>query len=81
VGEAAAAVAEQGAAVAARCDPSVRGDAAAGVVLAEAAAATARALVEVNLARVGMRGDELLGRARRAHARAAASREAVGGHA
>jgi formiminotetrahydrofolate cyclodeaminase len=79
VAEAAAAVAEAGAAVAAGCDPSVRGDALAGVLLAEAAAATALALVGVNADGAGAGGAELLARARAAHERAAASRAAVSG--
>jgi len=50
VAEAAAEVASLGAAVAASVNPAVRGDAVAGIILAEAAAVAAAQLVEVNLA-------------------------------
>ena len=76
IAEAAGEVAELGAAVASACDPSVRGDALAGVVLAEAAARAALALVEINLTDAG--GDDILRRAQAAHRRAADARASVG---
>jgi formiminotetrahydrofolate cyclodeaminase len=51
IAEVAAEVAELGVAVAGASSPSVRGDAATGVLLAEAAAAAAATLVEINLER------------------------------
>jgi formiminotetrahydrofolate cyclodeaminase len=51
VAEAAAEVAELGAGVAASAEASVAGDAVAGVLIAEAAAAAAARLVEINLSR------------------------------
>lgn len=74
IAEAGAEAAELGLAVAAQCDPSIRGDAVAGVLLAEAAAATALGLVEVNLAEVGAAGEGLVARAHAAHERAARAR-------
>jgi formiminotetrahydrofolate cyclodeaminase len=57
--------------------PSVRGDALTGAVLAEAAAAAAASLVEINLA--GRAGEALLDRAREARRRAGEARaEALG---
>jgi formiminotetrahydrofolate cyclodeaminase len=75
VAEAAGEVAELGAALAAGAKPAVRGDALAGVLLAEAAAATATALVAINIK--GHPGQEMLVRAREASVRAAAARAAV----
>jgi formiminotetrahydrofolate cyclodeaminase len=75
IAEAAGEVAELGAALAADATPAVRGDALAGVLLAEAAAATATALVAINLE--GHPGQEMLIRAREASVRAAAARAAV----
>jgi formiminotetrahydrofolate cyclodeaminase len=73
--EAAAEVAELGLAVARESSPSVRGDALTGTLLAEAAAAAAASLVEINL---GGRGAEsLVQDARAARARARAAREAA----
>jgi methenyltetrahydrofolate cyclohydrolase len=70
--ERAAAAAELGAAVAGRTSPSVRGDAVTGVLLAEAAAAAAARLVEINLARQSPAPE--LERAREAAGRAAGAR-------
>jgi formiminotetrahydrofolate cyclodeaminase len=75
VAEAASEVAELGAAVAARAGPAIRGDALAGVLIAEAAAAAAASLVEINLD--GRDGADELTRAREAARRAAAAREAA----
>ncbi len=75
IAEAASEVAELGAGVVPQAGPAIRGDALAGVLLAEAAAATAAALVEINLEG---RPDALeLARAREASARAAAARRAA----
>jgi formiminotetrahydrofolate cyclodeaminase len=71
IAEAASEVAELGAGIAAGSGRAVRGDALAGVLLAEAAAAAAAALVEINLA--GRDAEELT-RAREAATRAAAAR-------
>jgi formiminotetrahydrofolate cyclodeaminase len=71
IAEAASEVAELGSGIAASSGRAVRGDALAGVLLAEAAAAAAAALVEINLA--GREAEELT-RAREAAARAAAAR-------
>jgi methenyltetrahydrofolate cyclohydrolase len=72
VAEAAAEVAELGARVCAACHPAVRGDALAGVLIAEAAATAATGLVEVNLARSD--GPDLA-RARDARRRAQEARQ------
>jgi formiminotetrahydrofolate cyclodeaminase len=72
IAERGALVAEIGGAVAGASNPSVRGDAVTGVLLAEAACAAAAALVEVNLAR--RRSAPELKRARVAAARAGAAR-------
>jgi formiminotetrahydrofolate cyclodeaminase len=72
IAEAASEVAELGAGLAAAAGPAVRGDALAGVLLAEGAAAAAAELVEVNLD--GREGAEELTRAREATGRAAAAR-------
>ena len=72
IAEAASEVAELGAGIAAGSGRAVRGDALAGVLLAEAAAAAAAALVEINLA--GRTGADELSRAREAATRAAAAR-------
>jgi formiminotetrahydrofolate cyclodeaminase len=78
IAEAAAEVAEIGAEVAAQSNPSVRGDAIAGVLLAEAAACAAAGLVGINLAgHAG--GAELLARAGVARDRAALARERTTG--
>jgi formiminotetrahydrofolate cyclodeaminase len=79
VAAAAAEVAELGAEVAEASDPSVRGDAVAGVLLAEAAAAAAARLVEVNLGDRGGAAAELRERSRAARGRAASARERAGG--
>jgi methenyltetrahydrofolate cyclohydrolase len=71
IAEAASEVAQLGSGVAAGSGRAVRGDALAGVLLAEAAAAAAAALVEINLA--GREAEEVV-RAREAAARAAAAR-------
>ena len=72
IAEAAAEIAELGAAVANAAGPSVRGDALAGCLLAEAAAAAAATLVEINLER---RSDHpLRERAREARRRAGEAR-------
>jgi methenyltetrahydrofolate cyclohydrolase len=70
--ELAAEVAELGLAVAQGSNAAVRGDALAGVVLAEAAATAAARLVEINLVESG--ADDLLERARAARARAGEAR-------
>ena len=75
IAEAAAEVAELGSAVAGGSSASVRGDALTGTLLAEAAAAAAASLVEINLA--GRPATQLPERARDARARAAAAREAA----
>ena len=72
VAELAAEVADLGLAVAQASGAAVRGDALAGVVLAEAAATAAARLVEINLAEGG--ADDLLERARAAGERAAEAR-------
>jgi methenyltetrahydrofolate cyclohydrolase len=69
VADTAAEVAELGLEVAAFASPSVRGDALAGVVLAEAAASAAFRLVEINVGR-----GPVFERARQAELRAAAAR-------
>ncbi len=73
IAEAASEVAELGAGIAAGSGRAVRGDALAGVLLAEAAAAAAAALVEINLAGREAEAEELT-RAREAATRAAAAR-------
>jgi formiminotetrahydrofolate cyclodeaminase len=74
IAEAAAETAELAMALAARSSPSVRGDALTGAILAEAAAAAAASLVEINL---GDRpGHALLRRAHMARERAAGARAA-----
>lgn len=73
IAELAAEVAELGAELAAGAGPSVRGDALAGVLVAEASAAAAAALVKTNLG--GAREPPALMRARAASARAGAARE------
>jgi methenyltetrahydrofolate cyclohydrolase len=75
VAELGAEVAELGADVAQASSAAVRGDALAGVVLAEAASATAVRLVEINLAEAG--ANDLVERARDARERAAAARTAA----
>ena len=77
IAEGAAEAAELSASVAAGCDPSVRGNALTGVLLAKAACATALSLVEVNLTEAGAAGAELLERARAAGERAAGARRAA----
>jgi formiminotetrahydrofolate cyclodeaminase len=72
IAENAAEVAVLAASVTAVCKPAVRGDALAGVLIAEAAATAAASLVEVNLA--GSDGADLA-RARDARRRAAEARE------
>jgi formiminotetrahydrofolate cyclodeaminase len=72
VSEIGAEVAELGLAVAQGSSAAVRGDALAGVALAEAATTAAARLVEINLAERG--ADDLLGRARAARKRAAEAR-------
>lgn len=73
IAEAAAEVARLGTAVAAASRPGLRGDAAAGAVLAEAAATAACALVEINLRERGEQ--EPVARARQARDRAGAARD------
>jgi formiminotetrahydrofolate cyclodeaminase len=73
--ELAAAVAELGAEVAQASSAAVRGDALAGVVLAEAASTAAVRLVEINLAESG--ANELVERARSAGERAAEIRRGL----
>ena len=77
IAEAAAEAAVLGVEVARASSPSVRGDALTGAVLAEAAAAAAASLVQINLA--GRVGDAALERAREAQRRAGEARaEALG---
>jgi methenyltetrahydrofolate cyclohydrolase len=73
IAEAASEVAELGAGLAARAGPAIRGDALTGVLIAEAAAAAAASLVEINLD--GRNDSEELTRGREAARRAAAARE------
>jgi methenyltetrahydrofolate cyclohydrolase len=75
VAEAAAEVAELGTEVAGASSPSVRGDALTGTLLAEAAAAAAAVLVEINLERRPSAPE--LARAREARARAGRARAAA----
>jgi formiminotetrahydrofolate cyclodeaminase len=75
IAESAAEAAELGALVANGSAPSVRGDALAGVLLCEAACASATALVEINLADLPHAGE--LQRAREAGRRAQAARDAA----
>ena len=75
VAELGAEVAELGVQVAQASSAAVRGDALTGVVLAEAAAAAAARLVEINLAE--SRANDLVERARAARDRAAAARAAA----
>jgi methenyltetrahydrofolate cyclohydrolase len=75
IAEAASEVAELGAGIAVSSGKAVRGDALAGVLLAEAASAAAAALVEINLA--GRAGSEEVARAREAASRAAAARSSA----
>ena len=72
IAETAAETAELGAAVLESAAPAVRGDALVGCVLAEAAAAAAATLVEINLE--SRPGHPLLGRAREARRRAGEAR-------
>jgi methenyltetrahydrofolate cyclohydrolase len=72
IAENAAEAADLGARVTAACHPAVRGDALAGVLIAEAATAAAASLVEINLA--GADGPDLA-RAREARRRAQAARD------
>jgi formiminotetrahydrofolate cyclodeaminase len=72
IAENAAETASLGARVTAACNPAIRGDALAGVLIAEAAATAATGLVEINLARPG--GPDLA-RARDARRRAQEARE------
>jgi methenyltetrahydrofolate cyclohydrolase len=72
IAEAAAEAAELGARVTIVSNPAVRGDALAGVLIAEAATAAAASLVEINLAG---RDDADLARARDARRRAQEARE------
>jgi formiminotetrahydrofolate cyclodeaminase len=74
IAETAAETAELAARVTASCHPAVRGDALAGVLIAEAATAAAASLVEVNLA--GSEGPDLA-RVRDARRRAQGAREAA----
>jgi formiminotetrahydrofolate cyclodeaminase len=76
VAETAAEVAELGVHVAQSSSAAVRGDALTGVVLAEAAAAAAARLVEINVG-----SGPVFDRARRAELRAADARAAATGHA
>jgi methenyltetrahydrofolate cyclohydrolase len=75
IAEAAAETAVLAAEAARASSPSVRGDAVTGAVLAEAAAAAAASLVEINL--VGRADDERLERARDARRRAGEARAAA----
>jgi methenyltetrahydrofolate cyclohydrolase len=75
IAEAAAELAELGAEVAAASSASVRGDVVTGTLLAEAAAAAAAHLVEINLA--GRPSADPLSAARQARARAAAGASGV----
>jgi methenyltetrahydrofolate cyclohydrolase len=72
IAENAAETADLAAQVTAACHPAVRGDALAGVLIAEAATAAAASLVEINLA--GADGPDLA-RAREARRRAQAARD------
>jgi len=72
IAEAAAEAAELAARITAASNPAVRGDALAGVLIAEAATVTAASLVEINLAG---RDDADLARARDARRRAGEARE------
>jgi formiminotetrahydrofolate cyclodeaminase len=72
IAENAAETASLGARVTAACNPAIRGDALAGVLIAEAAATAATGLVEINLAHPG--GPDLA-RARDARRRAQEARE------
>jgi methenyltetrahydrofolate cyclohydrolase len=74
--EAAAEIAELGVRVAESSSAAVRGDALTGVVLAEAAAAAAARLVEINVG-----SGPVFERARQAELRAAAARAGATGHA
>ena len=75
IAEAGAEAAEIGLEVVRGSNPRVRGDAITGVLLAEAAAAAAAALVEINLE--GLGEDQRLAGAREARRRAAEARAAV----
>jgi formiminotetrahydrofolate cyclodeaminase len=75
VAETAAEIAELGARVAESSSAAVRGDALTGVVFAEAAAAAAARLVEINLG-----SGPVFDRARRAELRAAEARASASGH-
>jgi formiminotetrahydrofolate cyclodeaminase len=79
IAEAWSEVAELGVDLAAAANPTLRGDALAGVLLAEAAATAAAALVEINLE--GHAREDMLARARAAGGRAAAARAAALGSA
>jgi formiminotetrahydrofolate cyclodeaminase len=74
IAEGAAEIAELGAAVARASSPSVRGDALAGTAIAEAAAAAAARLVEINLERQPTSPE--LEKAREAAVRAGSARDA-----
>jgi glutamate formiminotransferase/formiminotetrahydrofolate cyclodeaminase len=75
IARSAAEVAELAAGVAARSKPALRGDAIAGVLLAEAASRSAARLVEINLIDSG--GDPRLAEASELRSRLAAAREQV----
>jgi formiminotetrahydrofolate cyclodeaminase len=75
IAQAAAELAELGVAVARASSPSVRADALAGMLLAEAAAAAAASLVEINMGQQA--SENLCEQAREARARATRSRERV----
>ena len=75
IAEAASEVAEHGAQVAAGAAPAVRGDALAGVILAEAAAAAAAELVAINLGGRSGASGEPAARAHAARERARAARD------
>jgi formiminotetrahydrofolate cyclodeaminase len=75
IARAAAEVAELGVEVARASSPSVRGDALAGTLLAEAATAAAATLVEINLA--GRSSDALLEQSEEARTRARRARESA----
>lgn len=77
IARAATEVAELAAAVAAQSKPALRGDAIAGVLLADAAAQAAARLVEINLARRGV--DARLSEALELRERAGRARGQVGG--
>ncbi len=72
-------VAELGVDLAAAANPTLRGDALAGVLIAESAAAAAAALVEINLK--GHPREDMVARARDASGRAAAARATALGSA